>query len=209
MAYVLGFFAADGYITVNKRGGQFWCFQINDKDLLENIKKVIQSDHKIGIRLRKKTNEKTSYRLQVGSNEMCDDLRQLGFSKNKTKSLAIPHIPKKYFSHFVRGYFDGDGNIWMGKIHKERKTQHIVLQLAFTSCSISFLKQLQTRLHSFNLIGGCIYAPKKRQFFRLQYSVYNALKLYDLMYNDNIKGFPGLFLNRKKEIFEEFKKLRP
>jgi len=34
MAYVLGFFSADGYITINKRGGQFWCIQITDKKLL-------------------------------------------------------------------------------------------------------------------------------------------------------------------------------
>ena len=38
MAYVLGFFAADGYITVNKRGGQFWCIDIRDKDIIERIK---------------------------------------------------------------------------------------------------------------------------------------------------------------------------
>jgi len=57
MAYVLGFFAADGYITVNKRGGQFWCIQITDKELLENIKKVISADHNISIRLPRKLGE--------------------------------------------------------------------------------------------------------------------------------------------------------
>ena len=35
MAYVLGFFATDGYITVNKHGGQFWCMDIADKKLLK------------------------------------------------------------------------------------------------------------------------------------------------------------------------------
>src|SRR3989338_3517821 len=41
MAYVLGFFSAYGYITVNKRGGQFWCIQITDTKLLESIKNVV------------------------------------------------------------------------------------------------------------------------------------------------------------------------
>jgi len=44
MAYVLGFFAADGYITVNKRGGQFWCIQITDKKLLVSIREAIKSE---------------------------------------------------------------------------------------------------------------------------------------------------------------------
>jgi len=208
MAYVLGFFAADGYITVNKRGGQFWCIQITDRKLLESIKKEIGANHKISARLPKKLGENVLYRLQIGSIEMCDDLRKLGFYERKTKSLAIPNIPKKYFSDFVRGYFDGDGNIWQGKIHKNRKTKLRVLKLVFTSCSYEFIKELHTRLLSFGLKGGCIYRPQNRQFCRLQFSTINALKLYDFMYNRSIKDFNGLYLERKKKIFEKFKKLR-
>ena len=107
MAYVLGFFAADGYITVNKRGGQFLGIQITDKDLLENIKKALSSEHKIGKRARG-GNEQPTYRLQVGSIEMCDDLRRLGFCEKKVRRLTMPNIPRIYLSDFVRGYFDGD-----------------------------------------------------------------------------------------------------
>ena len=208
MAYVLGFFAADGYITVNKRGGQFWSIQITDKELLESIKKALGSSHKIGVRLSKKVSENDVYRLQIGSIEMCDDLRKLGFTENKTKSMAIPNVPKDYFANFTRGYFDGDGNIWMGDIHKDKKrrTRHTVLKLCFTSCSHQFLKELHAKLCTFGLVGGCIYRSKKKQFSRLQYSTTNALKLYNFMYNNDIKD---LFLNRKKEIFEKFKNLRP
>jgi len=209
MAYVLGFFAADGYITVNKRGGQFWCIQITDKKLLESIKEVIEAEHKINIRLpnKNKLNESIIYRLQIGSIEMCDDLRKLGFSQRKTKSLVIPNIPKKYFSDFVRGYFDGDGSIWMGKIHKERKTKHNVLKLTFTSCSYEFIKELQNKLFFFGLEGGCIYRPKNKNFSRLQFSTLNALKLYNFMYNSSIQE-NNLFLNRKKVVFEKYMRLR-
>ena len=208
MAYVLGFFAADGYITVNKRGGQFWCIQITDKELLENSKKVINADHKISIRPPRKLGENILYRLQIGSIEMCDDLRKLGFYERKTKSLAIPNVPKKYFSDFVRGYFDGDGNVWQGKVHKRGKTKHKILKIIFTSCSYEFIKELHTRFLSFGLEGGCIYRPKNRQFCRLQFSTINALKLHDFMYNRNVKDFNGLYLERKKKIFKKFKSLR-
>ena len=99
MAYILGFFAADGYITVNRRGGQYWCFQITDKELLERIKKSIKSGHKISVRPGSGNNQ-TIYRLQIGSIEMCNDLRELGFGERKTKCLTVPNVPNKYFSHF-------------------------------------------------------------------------------------------------------------
>ncbi len=131
-AYVIGFFAADGYITVNKRGGEFWSIHINDKELLESIKKAIESEHTIGVRSKKGSTIK-SYRLQIGSIEMCNDLRKLGFFERKTKSLVVPHVPSKYLSHFARGYFDGDGHVWMGQVHKGRNTKSLAIQTVFTS----------------------------------------------------------------------------
>lgn len=204
MAYVLGFFAADGYMTLNKRGGQFWCIQIRDGDLLEKIKETIKSEHKISIRVRKKPNENNQYRLQIGSVEMCDDLRKLGYYENKTKSLSIPNIPDKYFSDFVRGYFDGDGNVWAGHVNKSRYTPTYVILAVFTSCSSLFLKELQKRLGEHLIQGGSLYKSKKKNFFRLQYSINNSLKLYDFMYNR--LGESKLFLQRKKEVFERYKK---
>ncbi len=202
MAYVLGFFAADGYITVNKRGGQFWSIQITDKILLEDIKRVIEAEHKIGVRMRS-GNESTVYRLQIGSIEMCENLRSLGFYERKTKSLAVPNVPKKYFADFVRGYFDGDGNVWIGKINKERKSPSFTLMTMFTSCSTEFLKVLHKRLNFYGLGGGSLYISK-RNYSRLQFSARDSLKLYDFMYNHESHLKNGLFLSRKKEVFEKF-----
>jgi len=39
MAYVLGFFFADGSYDVHKNGGEYFSFQITDKNLLEKIKR--------------------------------------------------------------------------------------------------------------------------------------------------------------------------
>ena len=136
---------------------------------------------------------------------MCDDLRKLGIVERKTKNLSLPKMPAKYLPHFVRGYFDGDGNIWRGEIHKDRKTRHTVLQLVFTSCSQEFLENLKKHLECFGVSGGGVYRSKKKQFSRLQYSVKNALKLYDLMYNTK-KNLSGLFLGKKKGVFDRFKK---
>ena len=206
MAYVLGFFAADGYITVNKRGASFWSIQITDKDLIYKIKACVEAEHKIGERIGK-GNNKNLYRLQIGSFEMCEDLNKLGYRENKTKSIFVPNIPGKYFSHFVRGYFDGDGNVWMGFLHKNRSKPDLVLFSAFTSCSEGFLLTLKDRLNKVGLLGGSIIRNKKN-YCRLSFSTKNTLKLFYFMYNGIDLKKVGLYLERKSKIFEKFLKTR-
>jgi len=121
--------------------------------------------------------------------------------------LVIPKISDKYFRDFVRGYFDGDGNVWTGFIHKERKTKSLAIQTVFTSCSSNFLSDLKDRLSGMGIHGGNIIAKEDR-YYKLQYSIINSLKLYDFMYNHNIKDSQGLYLERKKKVFEKFKSMR-
>ena len=199
MAYVTGFFAADGYITVNRRGGQFWCIQIVDRDLLYKIKEALKSDHKIGVR-RRNEGRSVIYSLQIGSAKMCDDLRKIGFTARKAKNLVVPQVPKEFFSHFVRGYFDGDGHVWAGLINKKRKKPTKVIFAAFTSCSKNFLMSLLSILHSMGINGGCIYKAKEGTYYRLSLSTLDALKLYHIMYNETHQ----IFLKRKKKVFEKF-----
>jgi hypothetical protein len=206
MAYVLGFFAADGYITVNKRGGQFWSIQITDKKLLEEIRRVIESEHTIGVRLGK-GKEKTLYRLQIGSVEMCNDLRALGYNERKTKSLALPNVPKKFLSDFVRGYFDGDGNVWAGNMHKGRGTITYSILVGFTSCSDVFLKKLQEVLIPVLGPTNSLFKIRNKDCWCLRYSVNGSLKLYDFMYNGSVVK-SNLYLNRKKVVFEKYMKMR-
>ncbi len=206
MAYVLGFFSADGYITVNKRGGQFWCIQITDKRLLEQIKKTIKSEHKISVR-PSNGNESALYRLQIGSIEMCDDLRKLGFFERKAKSLAVPNVPDEYFADFARGYFDGDGNVWIGFLNKKRDRPVLAIKTMFTSCSLDFLNQFHKKLRKFGTEGGSVYISKGN-YSRLQFSSNDSLKLYNFMYNQCASCKTSLFLERKKKIFEKFKRLK-
>ncbi|MDO8510054.1 MAG: LAGLIDADG family homing endonuclease [bacterium] len=206
MAYVLGFFAADGYITLNKRGAYFWSIQITDKIILENIKKAVQADHKISVR-SPRGNNSILYRLQIGSKEMCRDLQKLGFVQGKTKSLAVPNVPKKYFSDFVRGYFDGDGNVWMGFVHKERITKLLAIRTVFTSCSMQFLEVMRQRLDAFGVKTGVL-KKENGNYYRLIYSIHGSLKLSDFMYNHNAY-ISKFFLKRKKKIFERYIKMRP
>ncbi len=206
MAYILGFFAADGYITVGKRGGQYWCLHINDKELLEKIKSEMGSSHKIGLR-SKKGIKNISHRLQIGSVEMCNDLRKLGFLERKTKNLAVPNVPLKFLSDFVRGYFDGDGHVWVGYVNKGRSVKSWTIQTGFTSASLDFLSILKGRLSRVGILGGTL-RKGKGDFYRLNYSVHSSLNLHDFMYNHRDSSNSGLFLSRKKVVFDRFIKMR-
>ncbi|TSD02985.1 MAG: hypothetical protein Athens071416_376 [Parcubacteria group bacterium Athens0714_16] len=203
MAYVLGFFMADGYMSVNSRGSEYFAIQITDKNILEKIKKIINSEHKISKRIRKPT-ERPIFRLQIGSKEVCEDLRKLGVEELKTKTMRLPDIPNKYLGDFIRGYFDGDGNVWVGFVNKYRKTKTFVIHSAFTSCSKGFLIDLRNKLSGINFGEGSLYKTKKNAYV-LKYSVKSSTLLYKLIY-DNLKS--DLFLNRKKKVFEKYLKIK-
>ena len=201
MAYFLGFFCADGNIHVNKRGAHFFALQITDKEIVYAFRESLASNHCIGKRNKIK-NHKQQYRLQIGSKEICDDLRKLGVKEQKAHTMALPKVPKKYFFDFVRGYFDGDGNVWVGQMNKQRKTKHIAIQTVFTSCSQVFLVGLKERLEQNGITGGL---SCRKGFFRLYYSIQGSLMLYRLMYHKEIKN---LYLSRKKAVFEKFIKMQ-
>lgn len=203
MAYMLGFFAADGTITVNQRGSQYFVLQIADEGLLSKMRALLDSEHKISKRIHKK-NHSIFYRLQIGSNEICKDLRLLGFGERKAKRMRIPNIPNKYFRHFLRGYFDGDGNVWIGFVHKSRKKQTYVIQTSFTSASKGFLEDLLSILKEYGVMGGGI-CKKQADAYCLKLSIKDSLLLYEIMYG-NLGS--DLFLSRKKEKFESFLKVR-
>jgi len=201
MAYVLGFIFADGNIVHTKRNTWFWSIQITDREILEKIKKVINSAHIISERKRI-DGYKQLYRLQIGSKDMCNDLFNLGLTERKSKTILLPKIPRKYFSDFLRGYFDGDGGVWFGLKNKKQNKKTYTISTSFTSGSIDFLISLKDILAKNGLLGGSL--VKKERGFDLKYSVKDSLILYKIMYNNNC----SLFLNRKKERFERYIQLR-
>jgi len=203
MAYVLGFFTADGTITVNARGFQYFVVQIRDRELLMRIRTAIGSDHKISKRIHKK-NGGIFYRIQIGNTEICNDLRRMGFGERKTERLKMPYIPSRYFPHFVRGYFDGDGNVWAGLIHKDRSKHTHVINTTFTSCAKEFLESLHAGLKERGIRGGSIY-KRKSNAHCLRLSVKDSILLYHLIY-DTLQN--KMFLKRKKDSFDRFLRKR-
>ena len=199
MAYVLGFFAADGNMIRNRRGAHFVAFYSCDKSILLLIQNVMGSSHRIGVRHRVPP-WRTAYQLQIGSKEIFNDLVKLGFVPAKSKRLKLPAVPKKYLGDFVRGYFDGDGCVYFKRLKfADRKNPRWILQTIFTCGSKNFLFELQTLLQQNDIIGGSI--RKKTRGFDLLLSHKDSVALYKLMYHT--VSATGLYLPRKYKLFRK------
>ena len=199
MAYILGYFAADGSMYANPRGAKYITFSSTDREMVEKVKRCLNSNHKIGLKKRDSKNWKSSYTFQIGSKEMYADLINLGFMQNKARRFNLPKVPKKYMNHFIRGYFDGDGSVTYGYYTRRsrggKKTPYILS--SFASANAHFLKNLSRRLSEYaRMKQGYINAKSGH----LKYSKLDSSQLFRYMY----KGvFQELYLERK---YNKFKK---
>ena len=202
MAYVLGYFAADGSMIRNNRGAHFIEFTSIDKSLVLLVRRALSSSHTISVRLARLSTHKISYRIQIGSKEMFNDLRSFGFMQNKSNTIRLPKIPQEYFGDFVRGYFDGDGNVYFKKHWvKARKKKKGIFACRFTSGSKKYLEDLHRSLKNMGVAKGFILAKSHQSGFELVLSHRDSLALYQLIYNT--ASCAGLFLPRKYKLFQK------
>lgn len=199
MAYVLGYFAADGSMLINRRGSCFIEFTSTDRILLEHIQRVTSSSHVISARPKRNEYWKIQHRLQIGSKEWFGDLHALGFTQGKSNTLSFPIIPKPLLGSFVRGYFDGDGCVYFSELKfRDRLKKRWILQTLFTSGSRRFLESLWEAIGSEGVKGGSI--RTKTRGFELLLSHNDSLALYRLLYHTAPTS--DLFLPRKREKLE-------
>lgn len=114
-AYILGFIAADGYISTNKIKRVVIELHEKDKEILEQINFNLESNSPI-----KKITRKGNYKhvkLSINSAYLVNSLCKYGLTSDKSLNMKniIQFIPYELQHHFLRGYFDGDGCITYGK----------------------------------------------------------------------------------------------
>lgn len=133
-AYWLGFIFADGYnsndeLTIN--------LSVKDVSHLEHFKKALAADNPIA----HKENAKVSFR--VASRHMCTSLSMLNCVRNKTFTLEPPNLASDMIPHFVRGFFDGDGCIYLNKKEDQIRSAKMSIHCASPVFVRWLLKTLQ------------------------------------------------------------------
>ena len=203
MAYVLGYITADGCIVFRKdRKKNPYILDITSVDLehLKKIKNVLNSGYKIG----KKSGsyaEKTCYRFQASNPVITNDLIKIGITPKKTFRLRPLKIPNKYFSDFIRGFFDGDGSVYIYKVNKTSQ-----IKASFVASSLPFIANLNQRLCKNLKIPIKSIQQDKSEFrkgkilYAICFYINDCAKLYKFMYENK----PELYLERKYQIFKEW-----
>lgn len=184
-AYWLGFLYADGCVHNNRNEVSVSSI---DKEHLEKFKKAIGAvNHKITVFQSKQfPDAKPTCIFSIRDKQIHDDLIKWGCAPNKSLALTkIPNIPRDYVSHFLRGYFDGDGSL-----HYLKGTNNYRISIAGTP---EFLDDVQKEL------GTNLSYNHSSQIYQLQIAgrkqVTRILQYFYKDSNENIR------LNRKYSIY--------
>lgn len=126
-AYILGLLYADG-CNFTKHNSITLSLQESDKDILERIKQELgyTGELRFSPLSLKNSRHKNHYILNINDEILSRRLNELGVVDNKSLKITFPDfITKELISHFIRGYFDGDGCIYLDKKRNKCQTQTV------------------------------------------------------------------------------------
>lgn len=201
-AYFLGFIYADGFITKRSQGQNILGLTLAEIEPIDKFKRYIQTQKKVGY--YKKTNSYSDksyeYKLALISDKLVSDIEKLGVTERKTLTLTFPEIREDLIPHFIRGYFDGDGSVFL---HTPNKEYPDCQCLGIDICGTKEFLTTLTKYLPFIQEGQCVYKElrKETNCWNLKFaSNIRSLELYHYMYKD----CDDLYLSRKREKFENF-----
>ena len=174
-AYWLGFLYADGCVHSNNYEISV---NITDKEHIEKFKTAIKAfNHNITETQDKRfQNAKTLYQFSIKDKQLHQDLIKWGCIPQKSLLInKIPNIPRDYVSHFLRGYFDGDGSL-----HYLQSTNNYRISFIGTKDFLNDIqKELQTNVSLQSNIAGKAYVLQiagRKQVERILNYLYNNSK---------------------------------
>lgn len=190
-AYFLGWLFSDGSIS-----GHTIRISLKADDgnllVLSKLNKIIKSNRPI-----KTYTDKLGYKrvvLSISNKNLSCSLKTLGMNGNKTFNCHYPNIPDFLDSHFIRGYFDGDGSL------SRFKDLRFVYGLVGTTDFLEGMKVVLDRNHIHSNISkefcDSQLKVKRLHIFRIR----DIERIGEFMYY-NCGEF---FLSRKRDRFEEF-----
>lgn len=191
MAYVLGFWFADGYMRHDR--SYRIVITSNDRKILIDIKRVMKSSHPL-----RRRRDDDSWTLAIHSKHLYMKLTQLGGLRRKSRIITFPSVPQKFLRDFIRGYFDGDGSVFFIK-YVRTKDKRITRELRtnFTSGSRKFLEQLMNILNAeLGLSLKTLGVFNNGRSLKLGYGMRDSDALLNYMYYDK---FP-IGLERKAKF---------
>lgn len=183
-AYFLGLLFADGY-NLYKENKLVLQLHEQDIDILNKFKKALKTNKPF----KEIKKNKTKYiRLSINSKIICEALNRLGCIQAKTFKILFPkNLKENLFKHFIRGYFDGDGNIYIDKKGQPEFSltgnKKFINKIHKYLCKILKLNQIKIK--------------KKNNSYTMRFRGKNVCKIiYDYLYLNS-----NYFMERKFQKF--------
>ena len=169
MAYIFGLWCADGCIY----GGKMFDITLHKKD--KYILKQIAKELKYEGNLYDSVDRQCS-RINFSCIVLYNDIKNLGGEENKSLTLKFPNVPEDYLADFIRGYFDGDGSVFLIKNKR--------INTAFTCASENFINSLWDILkEKAGVIGGSY----DKSSYSLKFGKRDSILIGEYIYKNNRK----------------------
>lgn len=194
-AYFLGLLYADGTHNPDR-----YCIRLRlqegDRHILDTFSSEIVSNRPLRFIPKKQVNHNNQYGLSINNKRISNNLLRFGLVKRKSWNLNFPYfLQKDLIRHFVRGFVDGDGTLYISK--NKRFTVGISSTYAFTT-------QLESVIyHHLGIHGSISKSPIGTHSYLRYHGNINALIFCNWLYLDNVVS-----LNRKYDKFLKMKELR-
>lgn len=174
-AYAIGLLTADGCLS---RDGRHVNFTSVDNELVNNFTSALKIQTKPRTKLSGAGN--SSFYVQFSDVLFYSFLLRIGLKPAKSKTLGKLMIPRKYFSHFLRGYFDGDGSSY--SYFDPYYPDSFRFYISFTSASPDFLTWLRAELNILFGVRGYMSRNRNNSYVQLKYAKRDAVVLAKVMY---------------------------
>ena len=185
-AYFLGLLYADGSVFNNG-----FYLKIKDEDILQRLKEELDAEQPIK---NVQYGEYSCYLFTVCSKKLSESLINHGCFQNKTYILKFPQIEEKLIKHFIRGFYDGDGSLYINSNINSCK-------LDITSASIDILKSIRTIFTSITGLSGSLTKEcKNSNAWHLRVNGRKLSVVMDWFYKD-----ATVFMKRKYDKFLIYK----
>ena len=212
-AYFLGFIFADGCVFENKNKSKVTGLSIQiqkrDREIIDNFKKDIKSSHPINILKSDKKEWQDKVGFSLINQEFVRHLCSKGCLPRKSTTCAFPisFLNEEYYSHFIRGYIDGDGCL-------TSSTRYYAYPQLNVCVSQMFGEQLQDVIEDkFGFRGSLVYKKSGIYSFILQkqrcvdvlHWIYSDAKVYLRRKYDRYLFFKDYYENKRGKIWRKLR----
>lgn len=198
-AYFLGFILTDGNIFYpqNNREALVSITQNeSDKYILDIFKNEVKTNRNISF------DGRGACYIAVSSNKMAMDLSKYGIVPNKSLIKQLSFIDPLLMRHYIRGIFDGDGNITSSITLGEKGARHRH-KISFCGPYIMMEQIKQYISYALNITSDpLIYTYSNRNLSEVKWgSIEDIYKIGEWFYRDST-----IFLRRKYNTYMAFKR---